>query len=53
MMTVSSFFLSLQDVLAEIPSQVVQYFERRGIRPGVADVNEVQRRLRSFAFKDA
>jgi len=42
-----------RDVLAEIPSQVVQYFERRGIRPGVADVNEVQRRLRSFAFKDA
>ena len=45
-------FLTLQDVLAEIPSQVVQYFERQGIRPGVADVDEVNRRLRTFAFKD-
>ena len=64
--------MSPQDVLAEIPSQVVQYFERRGIRPGVPDVNvsikyqrrirattqifissqDVQRRLRNFAFKD-
>ena len=42
----------LQDVLAEIPSQVVQYMDRQGIKPGIPEVDVVQKRLRSFAFRD-
>jgi hypothetical protein len=37
-------------VLAEIPSQVVQYMQRNGIRPGVPDVDVATRQMQNFAF---
>ena len=35
--------LILQDVLAEVPSQVVEYMDRNGFRPGVPDVQTALR----------
>ncbi len=39
-----------KDVLAEIPSQVVTYMQRNGVRPGVADVDAVGRNMQKFTF---
>ncbi len=38
--------------MAEIPSQVVQYMDRQGIKPGVPDIDTVQRRLRNFGIRE-
>ena len=39
-----------QDVLAEIPSQVVQYFERMGVKPGLPEIEIATRRFQNFQF---
>ena len=44
--------LNFQDVLAEIPSQVVQYMQRNGIKPGIPDIDVATRHFQRFNFND-
>ncbi len=44
--------LRSQDVLAEIPSQVVQYMQRNGIKPELPDVEIATRSMQRFGFDD-
>ena len=43
---------AFQDVLAEIPWQVVQYMQKNSIKPGVAEVEEATRSFQQFNFND-
>ncbi len=41
---------SVKDVLAEIPTQVVQYMQRNGIKPQLPDVDAATRIFEKFNF---
>lgn len=45
-------YVSFQDVLGEIPSQVVQYMQRNGIKPRKPHVDMVTRNFQKFNFND-